>query len=70
MDNLHTAKANNKLGIVTTTPKETKKGTKESEKRGRKTSLQRITNLRTILVESRQYSQLTEFFPLNPTVNQ
>ena len=48
---LHTAKANKKLGIVTTTPKETKKGNKESKKRGRKTALQRITNLRSILVE-------------------
>ena len=33
MDILHNAKANNKLGIITTTPKETKKGTKESKKK-------------------------------------
>ena len=67
---IHTAKSNKKLGIVTTTPKETKKGTKESKKRGRKIALQRIANLGTILVESGQYSQLPEFFPLNPIVNQ
>ena len=67
---LHTTKANNKLGIITANPKHTKKGTKESKKRGRKIALQRITNLGTILVESGQYSQLIEFFPLNPTVNQ
>ena len=65
-DILHTAKANNKLGIITANPKDTKKGSKESKKRGRKTALQRITNS----VESRQYYQLTEFFPLNSTVNQ
>ena len=69
-DILHNAKANKKLSIVTTTPKETKKGTKKSKKRGRKTALKRIANMGTILVESGQYSQLTEIFPLNPTVNQ
>ena len=69
-DILHTAKDNNKLGIITANPKDIKKGTKESKKRGRKIALQRITNLGTILVESRQYSQLTKFSPLNSTVNQ
>ena len=31
-DILHTAKANNKLGIITANPKETKKGTNERKK--------------------------------------
>ena len=67
-DILHTSKSNNKLGVVTTTPKEIKKNIKENKKRGRKNSLQRITNLGTKLVESGQYSQLTEFFPLHPSI--
>ena len=67
---LHTAKSNNKLGIVTNTPKEINKINKENKRRGRKNSLQRITNLETRLVESSQYSQLIEFFPPNPIVNQ
>ena len=33
-DILHTAKANNKLGIIAANPKDTKKGTKESKKQG------------------------------------
>ena len=69
-DILHSIKANNKLGVVTTTPKDIKKKTKDTKKRGRKTALQRITNLGGQLVESSQYSQLTKFFPLNVSVTQ
>ena len=67
---LHSIKANNKLGVVTTTPKDIKKKTKDTKKRGRKIALQRITNLGAELVESGQYSQLTKFFPLNISVTQ
>ena len=70
MDIMHTTKANNKLGIITTNPKVIKKGPKESKKQGRKTTLQRITNLGTFLMELGQYSHLTKFFPLNSTFNQ
>ena len=55
---LHSIKANNKLGVVTTTPKHIKKNTKDTKKRVRKNALQRITNLGAKLVESVQYSQL------------
>ena len=38
-DILYTAKANNKLGIITANPKDINKGTKESKKQGRRKSL-------------------------------
>ena len=69
-DILHSIKANNKLGVITTTPKYIKKNTKDTKKRRRKISLQRITNLGAELVESGQYSQPTEFFPLNLSITQ
>ena len=65
IDILHSIKSNTKLGVLTTTPKDIKKKTKDTKKRGRKTALQRITNFGAELVELGQYSQLTEFFPLN-----
>ena len=37
---LHNTKANNKLGIIAANPKDYKKGSKESKKGGRKTTLQ------------------------------
>lgn len=69
-DILHSIKANNKLGVVTTTPKDIKKKTKDTKKRGRKTTLQRITNLGAQLVESSKYYHLTEFFLRNLSVTQ
>ena len=69
-DILHSIKSNNKLGVLTTTPKDIKKKTKDTKKRGRKTALQRITNLGAELVESGQYSQPTEFFPVNLSITQ
>ena len=69
-DILHSIKANNKPGVVTTTPKDIKKKTKDTKKRGRKTGLQRITNLGAQLVESGQYSHLTKFSPLNISATQ
>ena len=67
---LHSIKANNKLGVITATPKYIKKNTKDTKKRGRKTAIQRITNFGAELVELGQYSQLTEFFPHNLFVTQ
>ena len=67
---LHSIKANNKLGVITTTPKYINKNTKDTKKRGRKNALQRITNLGAELVELGQKSQLTKFFPLNLSVTQ
>ena len=69
---LHKAlvKAKAQLGVATSGQKEKQKAHKDPEKKGCKSTLQRINRLGTALVDSGQYAQLTEFFTTPPSVNQ
>ena len=63
------AKAQN-LGVTKARQIEKLKNQKDAKKKGRKTALQRINRLGTMLVESGQYAQLTEFFSSSPPIIQ
>ena len=70
---IHKALAKSKaqnLGVAKYGHKEKQKNQKDAKKKGRKTSLQRINCLGTVLFESSQYTQLTKFFSSQPAINQ
>ena len=59
-----------KMGVAISLLKDSKKSIKEAKKKGRKIGIQRLAVLGSNLVDSGQYSLLTEFFPSNPSVTQ
>ena len=68
---LHKALIKEKLGVATSGQKEKQKAHKDPKKKGRKSAIQRINRLGITLVDSGQYTQLTEFFTSpSPSVNQ
>ena len=59
-----------KLGVAISHLKDSKKSIKEAKKKGRKIGIQRLAAMGSNLFDSRKYSQLTKFFPSNPSVTQ
>ena len=70
IDILQSPSIRSKLGVVISHLKDLKKSIKEAKKKERKSNIQRLVDLGSNLVDSGQYSQLTEFFPSNLPVTQ